>query len=265
MNLGTVIGSGATGQVFRGAYEGVAVAIKRITIPLQFNGSMEPTIKPADEGMLEEVRREAEVLSKIQHPLLLRFYGVCVTQRDIYFVTELMWGSLNDVICGRRESPTQSLPPTLFLKTIRDIARGMAYLHARGFVHRDLKPANILCDESLLWAEDEQDCLIYGSISEFGGIKIADFGCAVSDVDRRGVSMTSNMGTPAYMAPELVADSRRTSSKVNSKVDVYSFAILVWALFTRQRPYSNIKSLNLFTMMNLIVEGLRPHMIISSR
>jgi serine/threonine protein kinase len=89
--------------------------------------------------MLAEVKREAEVLSRIQHPLLLRFYGVCVTSKDIYLVTELMWGSLNDLIYGRSETPAQPLPTVLFFKTIRDIARGMAYLHSTGFVHRDLK------------------------------------------------------------------------------------------------------------------------------
>ena len=62
------------------------------------------------------------------------------------------------------------------------------------------QPANILCDEAL-----QQQQLS-------GTIKIADFGCAVRDggVDRAGLTMTSNMGTPAYMAPELVADSKRT-------------------------------------------------------
>jgi hypothetical protein len=63
------------------------------------------------------------------------------------------------------------------------------------------------------------------------------------------------------MAPELVADSRRVH--VDSvKVDVYSFAVLMWAMWSRQRPYADMKAVNMFTMMNKIVDGRRPMLIV---
>jgi serine/threonine protein kinase len=89
----------------------------------------------------------------------------------------------------------------------------------------------------------------------FETVKIADFGCAVQ-ADQQG-TMTSNLGTPAYMAPELVADSRRVQVD-SAKVDVYSFGVLMWAMYSRQRPYADMKCVNMFTMMNQIVDGKRP-------
>jgi hypothetical protein len=82
LQLRQIIGSGACGQVVRGSYEGVAVAIKRIPL----NCDM---LTPEDSnGIIEDVKREAMVLAEINHPLLLRFYGVSITAKDVYLVRQ---------------------------------------------------------------------------------------------------------------------------------------------------------------------------------
>jgi hypothetical protein len=84
LQLKEMIGSGACGQVVRGSYEGVAVAIKRIPL----NCDM---LTPEDsDGIIEDVKREAMVLAEINHPLLLRFFGVSITAKDVYLVRHLI-------------------------------------------------------------------------------------------------------------------------------------------------------------------------------
>jgi len=131
---------------------------------------------------------------------------------------------------------TFDLDSNMQRRLLKQIAQGMNYLHSRGFIHRDLKPANILSSEDTMH------------------VKIADFGSA----SRTKENMTTNLGTPSYMAPELVADSRSTQLVEADLVDVYSFGVVMWTMFTRQKPYADLKSVNMFTMMNQIVDGLRP-------
>lgn len=113
----------------------------------------------------------------------------------------------------------------------------MAYLHARQVVHRDLKPANVLVDPR-------------------GVVKLADFGLAKATLD--GVEISARVGTPVFMAPEM-ASSHGSAHRQNisSKIDIYSFAIVLWMLWTRKIPYHEMQ-LNAFQLMSRVIEGLRP-------
>merc|ERR1719163_1934022 len=72
--------------------------------------------------------------------------------------------------------------------------------------------------------------------------------------------LTTNLGTPAYMAPELVSDGRvvATDGAAATQVDVYSFAILLYTSTTGLKPYADLRTVNMFTMMNAITDNLRP-------
>ncbi|KAJ3022418.1 hypothetical protein HKX48_006235 [Thoreauomyces humboldtii] len=115
-------------------------------------------------------------------------------------------------------------------RLFRQILEGLAHIHAQGMIHRDLKPSNVFLDAS-------------------GNVKIGDFGLALAREDVGGAqrhhvnemeasvasleqdaSLTGDVGTPVYVAPEIVGNN----GKYNSKVDLYSLDML--SFFYRNAP-----------------------------
>jgi len=112
------------------------------------------------------------------------------------------------------------------------IASGMCYLHGAGVVHRDLKPANIL-------VSDNMTC------------KIADFG--LSKVKQESMTLRSRVGTPQYMAPELLSPDHLPH---NEKVDVYSFSIMMVEILSNEQPFLGKDPIQV--AMAVLMQGLRP-------
>jgi len=104
----------------------------------------------------------------------------------------------------------------------RDISLALDAVHRRGFVHRDVKPANLM---------------LSSPTGDWVAV-LTDFGIAV----RAGVCDSSDwgIGTPRYMAPELVSSGMpaATSRLVTTASDVYSFAIVLYELLTLAHPYA---------------------------
>lgn len=100
----------------------------------------------------------------------------------------------------------------------RLIAEAMAEIHGRGVVHRDLKPSNILAGDA-------------------GETWILDMGLAKAALMEDQAALTQDgetLGTPAYMAPEQIADIR----KADEFADVYAYACILYELITGRRPYT---------------------------
>ena len=95
-----------------------------------------------------------------------------------------------------------------------------------------------------------------------GAPKIADFGMS-RETTRVGTAveeMTANVGTPVYMAPELMADSR-DAEVAGPLLDVYSFGVMTWAVMARAKPYRKLceeRRLNMWSLRDMIVAGTRP-------
>lgn len=111
-----------------------------------------------------------------------------------------------------------------------EIARGMNYLHtfATPVLHRDLKSLNILMDEGFR-------------------PKIADFGWTRKMAEK----MTGKIGTYQWMAPEVIK-----SQKYTEKADVFSFAIILWEIASREPPYRNVGGAQV--SLDVVNNDLRP-------
>lgn len=118
----------------------------------------------------------------------------------------------------------------LRLVMARQIAAAMRYLHAHNVIHRDLKSLNLLVNTRL-------------------EIKISDFG--LSRVIDKNQPMTSNIGTVAWIAPEIFSNKKLYTEKA----DVYSYGIILWELLTRQMPFAEAEA---FTIPVLVTKGKRP-------
>ena len=107
---------------------------------------------------------------------------------------------------------------TMLLET----AKALQFLHTNGIIHRDIKPQNLLVFSL------EPKAPVH--------VKLTDFGTArfISDDP---TTITKNVGTIAYMAPEALGKSPR----IDKSADVYSFAVLMWSVMCEQTPFQEFK------------------------
>ena len=213
------IGVGSFGTVARGTFNGDTVAIKSLR-------SVE------DAEIREDSLREIEMLDLLRSPYVMELYGAVINPGGISIVLEFFaLGSLGTIL--------RDCSLTLYMKyrVLRDIAMGMRFLHAKGVVHRDIKPDNVLV--STLDPEAKITC------------KIADLGSARTIFNKPEIRQTNGLGTPLYMAPEIMEGSTTYAKSA----DVYSFAILAAEVLNGVRPFEEKDFDNSWALVNHIMAG----------
>ncbi|KAF0972553.1 hypothetical protein FDP41_009158 [Naegleria fowleri] len=233
------IGEGSNGTVYQGKWNSKDVALK--------------TLKFDDIDMGEEFEKEAAMLSVVNHSSIVKMYGISLSGSHKYIVVEyLPKGSLDKLIYGCKMR-VEFLTLRQKINILLGVANGMAYLHSLKppIVHRDLKPGNILIDEDY-------------------NARVCDFG--LSKIMGNSAAATKHIGTVFYMAREMVDDN----PKYTPKIDVYSFAIIMWELFFEENPYVNDKSAkihrfnsassveNEYNVLLHVLNGSRPKIPFSS-
>jgi len=214
--FGPVLGSGGSGQVFRGSWNGHEVAIKKIS----------------GAGHLDEMKKEINALRRLRHPRLVRFIGACVQPPLLLVVTEFMpGGSLHDRLFGPRRDPPLAATQRWLMSC--QMAEGMTFLHAQRVVHRDLKSMNILLDS-------QQNA------------KICDFGlahqmCVESTQIARKID--GEGGSPRYMAPECYDAAH---GKLTEKVDVWAMGCILLEVFGGVLPYADCSTMAQLTARILV-------------
>jgi serine/threonine protein kinase len=193
----------------------------------------------------------------LRDPNVVSVFGVAIEYKDIEIhmmtVMELCsLGSLQDYLFSSKNEDILTWARKTEL--CQRIAQGMAYLHGKEILHRDLKPGNVLM------AADGTP-----KIADFGLSRARDEGTLMGDEADRAIEkmeMTANIGTPIYMAPELMSDAN-TVDYVGEPIDIYSFGILMYFVLTRERPYEKEvrkKRLNVWALIDLIKNGDRPQL-----
>jgi len=151
----------------------------------------------------------------VNHPNIVRAVDIFDTSSRIAIVMQLYeGGTLLDVM---QAATPAALPESHAAQCIRDILRGLRYLHRMKIVHRDLKPGNILCRSST----PPYSCVI------------ADFGMSCF-LDRE-LRHYSAVGTVPYMPPEMLASD---PDKFGTSVDVWSTGVILFNLLTGCYPFS---------------------------
>lgn len=171
--------------------------------------------------------KEADIMFKLRHPNIVQFMGACVTPPNCCIVMDLYPKNLAaEIKKGIKDM-------IIFHRIIMGIAKGLNYLHMATpqVIHRDLKPGNILLDHGFT-------------------PRIADFG--VSRETKANATMT-RIGTPTYCAPEVL-----NSEHYTSKVDIYSFGMLVFAMSAGGSPWKSENLSPIQVMMRIAVKKERP-------
>ena len=205
--MGQQIGTGGFGEVFLATHvpTGKKCAIKRL---------FAKELKGSD---LDLFIREIENLALCDNMFCLPFLG-CTLKYPFSIITQYIpRGSLFNALKHKEGSPDLSGTDKTLIAM--GIARGMEYLHKKHIIHRDLKSLNILLDDRLLPI-------------------ICDFG--LSRQDKEEEFKTKDVGTPHWMAPELI--ETRTYS---TKVDVYSFGMLMWEMLTESAPFKGMTTVQI--------------------
>ncbi|NXC72157.1 ROS1 kinase, partial [Anhinga anhinga] len=225
LNLQKFLGSGAFGEV----YEGTAVDILA-----DGSGESKVAVKTLKKGATDheksEFLKEAHLMSKFDHPHILKLLGVCLLNEPQYLILELMeGGDLLSYLRGARKQKLQSplLTVTDLLDICLDICKGCVYLEKLHFIHRDLAARNCLVSEKE-----------YKSSSRV--VKIGDFGLA-RDIYKNDYYRKRGEGLlpVRWMAPESLIDGVFTNLS-----DVWAFGVLVWETLTLgQQPYPGFSNM----------------------
>ena len=200
--LSALLGRGGFGVVFRARHEALGRddAIKFLHPHLA-----------GDEELRARFRREAMLMAKLRGDHLVHVHDYGEHEGLPFFAMERLEGeSLHQRLGARRPLPLAEVH-----LLARGILRGLAEIHEHDIVHRDVKPANIFIVEGT------------------GRVKMLDFGLAMTSM--RLTSQGAIMGTPLYMAPELLLSPDATASVTT---DLYSAGVVLYQMLTGRVPFS---------------------------
>mmetsp|Transcript_1469 Transcript_1469/g.4440 ORF Transcript_1469/g.4440 Transcript_1469/m.4440 type:complete len:742 (+) Transcript_1469:250-2475(+) len=197
--FGKLLGSGAFADVYLATdiRTKQTVAIKQITK------------SKCGKRELEFLQREINILKSMRHPNIISVYDVYDTPSTFYIVLEFMeGGELFDVIAHAGSFSEKDASAIM-----RDMVKGVAFLHSHGIVHRDLKPENMLCSSKCCPPQ----------------VKIADFGLAGFVSDLHDPSL---VGTLSYMAPEIL-----NHEEYDGAVDMWSLGVILYVMLSGRMPF----------------------------
>ena len=201
--LGEELGRGSSGKVYR--------ALNRDTG--DFRAIKEIQTRGMPPGHLDSVQSEIDLLHNLQHPQIVRYFETIRTEHHLYLVLEYVEnGSLANL-----QKQFGCFPEQLVANYVRQVLTGLEHLHAHGVCHRDIKGANLL-------------------ITKEGTVKLADFGVARKQQEpgssTDGSKANSVVGTPYWMAPEIIEMSNFTTSS-----DIWSLGCTILELLNGEPPY----------------------------
>ncbi len=201
-----VLGEGATARVFAARH--VDVARRAAVKVLHADRALDPVAR-------ERFAREADAAARVRHPNVVPVLDAGIEDGVAYVVMDLLEGDSLAAILGREGA----LAPSRAARLGRDLAAGLAAIHARGVIHRDLKPANVV-----LVPDGEGDHPV-----------LVDFGAAWLTDPASGEALTLRgelLGTPRYMSPEQGA-----GVALDPRSDLYALGVVLYECLTGRCPY----------------------------
>lgn len=180
------LGSGSYGKVYLG--KDTSKNDKIVAIKLMDKSLLKHSY------LAQALDNEINLMKKVRSPFVVELFDVFYDSDNIFIITEFCnGGDLRHYL----EKKNGSLPEAEAQRILSDIMNGLQEMMKLGIVHRDLKPENVLCNDGIF--------------------KIADFGFAKQLQDWKTQRLNSYVGTPLYMAPQILKHE-----SYSSKSDLFS-------------------------------------------
>jgi serine/threonine-protein kinase PpkA len=170
----------------------------------------------ADTIAVRRFIKEAQTISRLHHPNIVRIHGTGKINSLNYMVMEFLPESLKQRIRVRRQIGLQEA-----LAIINQIAAALFYAHKKGFIHRDVKPDNIM------FRADGTPVIV-----DFGIARVLE---ATSNITRSGTSL----GTPRYMSPEQL-----NAKRVDGRSDIYSLGVVLYEMISGAPPFKGSQTMS---------------------
>lgn len=190
-----------------------------------------------EQDICERFNREAKIAASIDHPNVVRIYDCGDADGQPFIALEWIQGEnlyeyLQRVLRSRDSSGAGGKILLSDVFTIAaSILKGLSAIHNAGVVHRDLKPENVMIDTE-------------------GVVKLTDFSLSFSGRMPRLTQHGDLVGSPGYMAPEVIAGEHPTP-----KSDIFAAGLIIWELLTGQNPF---ESADIFTTLQKVQETRLP-------
>lgn len=197
------LGVGGMGIVYSAVYEknGLKCAVKVLAPDMSGN-----------EAVNQRFIRETEILKKLRHENIIRYYGAGSNRTQRFYAMEIIDGGALDQVIKREGRLDWETAVNYGIQ----IAKALEHAHNAGIVHRDLKPANLL-------------------LTKDGILKLTDFGIA-RDTEATALTQAGKtLGTMNYMAPEQISGKY----PVTRKTDLYALGCVLFEMLTGRVPFQS--------------------------
>jgi calcium/calmodulin-dependent protein kinase I len=206
--LGKMLGEGAFAKVHAG--EDVETS-EQFAIKVIHKSRQDPK-------EVEFILREMDIMMSVSHPNIVNTYDIFDSPTVLHLVLEFMGGGeLFDIVADKGHLSEQQAS-----QVVRDIITGVEYLHSCDVVHCDIKPENILC-KTKRWPLEVKLC-------DFGLSNFIDRATANADGDDN--TMSAMIGTPGYVAPEVVK-----REKYGPPVDMWACGVVLYVMLSGRMPF----------------------------
>ncbi len=197
-----LIGQGGMGCIYKVHDNTLGEDVALKTLLPQFLG---------DKVVLERFYNEAKIARRLAHPNIVRVHDIAEDGNVLYISMEYLQGmSLREVLESLK--PGERLPIAQTLRIFDELCAALEYAH-QFTIHRDIKPENVM-------------------LGQDGRVRLMDFGISKLMANTRLTGASVVMGTPFYMSPEQIRNSR----DVDARSDIYSVGVMLYEILTGSVP-----------------------------
>ena len=157
---------------------------------------------------LDAIKEEVKILTKLDHPNIVKYYETYDDEKYIYLVMEYIGGG--ELFEKIAEQKNQTFTENVAREYLQKLIGACHHMHAQGIVHRDIKPENIM-------------------LSDNNEVKLIDFG--LSKRRNPNDKLKTIAGTPYYMAPEVL------KGVYDEKADIWSLGVLLYVFMSGYLPF----------------------------